>query len=98
MLAAWISIGTPTRSRSSRRRGDAEASNNGRGTAGPNHDRSARSTRRRGTMLSMRSIALTVRRATRPGQIAALVAGIAGLAGGVDVAAAHVAPSVGDNN
>lgn len=46
----------------------------------------------------MRSIAATVRRATLPGQIAALLAGIAGLVGRVDVAAAHVAPSIGDNN
>src|SRR3954462_12679567 len=46
----------------------------------------------------MRSIAPTVRRATGPGQIAALLVGIAGLVGRVDVAAAHVAPSVGDNN
>lgn len=49
----------------------------------------------------MRSIAATVRRATRPGRIATLVAGLAGLArfaGPVRPAAAHVAPSVGDNN
>jgi hypothetical protein len=46
----------------------------------------------------MRSFAATVRRATWPGQIAALVVGIAGIAGRAAPAAAHVAPSVGDNN
>jgi hypothetical protein len=46
----------------------------------------------------MRSTAATARRATRPARIAALVAGLAGVAGRVHPAAAHVAPSVGDNN
>jgi hypothetical protein len=46
----------------------------------------------------MRSIAATARRIALPGVGAVLAAGLAGLAGLARPAAAHVAPSVGDNN